>query len=141
MTSIPLLSLVIFLPWLGALALAALPRANPLTVRGLALLFSLSTLALGLLVWANFDASTPGWQLVEQHRWISFLHVSYHVGLDGMSLLLVLLTGLVAPAALLASWRIERDSRLFCLLFLSCRARRSACSSRWISSRGSSSGS
>ena len=118
MISWPLLSAIIFLPWLGALLLAVMPRANPAAVRGLALVSSLSTLALGLRAWANFDASAPGWQFAEQARWISFLHVSDHVGLDGLSLLLVLLTGLVAPAALLASWRIGRDPRLFGLLFL-----------------------
>ncbi|MSU46357.1 MAG: NADH-quinone oxidoreductase subunit M [Lacunisphaera sp.] len=118
MNSFPLLTLIIFIPWLGALLLAQMSRAHPKIIRGLALLFSLSTLALGLVAWANFTPAAAGYQFVEQHRWISFLNVSYHFGLDGMSLLLVLLTGLVAPAALLASWKIERDTRLFSLLLL-----------------------
>jgi len=50
-------------------------------------------------------------QFVERHAWIGVLNVYYHLGLDGMSLLLVLLTGLVGPVALLASWKIERDVR------------------------------
>jgi NADH-quinone oxidoreductase subunit M len=113
-----LLSTLVFTPWLGALVLAFLPRLNPRTTRIVALLFSLSTLALGLAAWANFDPAAAGFQFVEQRDWIGFLNVSYHLGLDGMSLILVLLTGLVAPAALLASWRVERDPRLFNLLFL-----------------------
>ena len=117
MNGLPILSLIIFAPWLGALLLALLPRATPKFTRGFALVFSLSTLALGLAAWANFQP-LPGYQFAEQHPWISVLNVSYHLGLDGMSLLLVLLTGLVAPAGLLASWKIERDPRLFCLLFL-----------------------
>ena len=112
-----LLSAIILMPWIGALVLAFAPRLDPKTSRVLALLFSFSTLALGLVAWAGFDPAT-GYQFVEQRQWISVLNVSYHLGLDGMSLILVLLTGLVAPAALLASWRIERDPRLFCILFL-----------------------
>ena len=113
-----LLSAVIFAPWIGALVLALTPGLGAKASRGLALAFSLSTLALGLVACASFDPAAAGYQFVEQHAWIKALNVSYHLGLDGMSLLLVLLTGLVAPAALLASWKIERDVRLFGLLFL-----------------------
>ena len=118
MTSLPLLSLIILTPWLGALLLALTPRLSPKTSRGLGLLFSLSTLGLSLVAWADFAPAAAGYQFVEQRHWISVLNVSYHLGLDGMSLILVLLTGLIAPAALLASWKIERDPRLFSLLFL-----------------------
>lgn len=113
-----LLSLIIFSPWIGALALAVLPQLAPKASRGLALAFSLTTLVLGLVAVAGFDPHATGLQFVEQHAWIPSLHVSYHLGLDGMSLLLVLLTALVAPAALLASWREVRDVRLLGILFL-----------------------
>ncbi len=118
MNGLPLLSLLIFLPWAGALALAGLPRLSVKASRVLALLFSLTTLALGLVATGRFDPHAAGLQLVEQHAWIPSLNVSYHLGLDGMSLLLVLLTGLVSPAALLASWHEERDVRLLGILFL-----------------------
>ena len=97
-----LLSAIILTPWIGALVLAFAPRLSPKTSRALALLSSLSTLALGLVAWSGFNPDA-GYQFVEQRPWISVLNVSYHLGLDGMSLMLVLLTGLVAPAALLAS--------------------------------------
>ncbi len=116
-----LLSLIICTPFLGALVLALTPRLSPQTSRRLALLFSLSTLGLGLLAWSSFNPATAGYQFEEKHAWISVRFVTditFHLGLDGMSLLLVLLTGLIAPAALLASWKIERDPRLFSLLFL-----------------------
>jgi NADH-quinone oxidoreductase subunit M len=121
MTSLPLLSLLILTPWLGALVLALMPRLSPQASRRLALLFSLSTLGLGLLAWSGFNPAIAGYQFEEKHAWISVQHVTditFHLGLDGMSLLLVLLTGLIGPVALLASWKIERDPRLFSLLFL-----------------------
>ncbi|HWA87711.1 MAG TPA: NADH-quinone oxidoreductase subunit M [Opitutus sp.] len=117
MNSLPLLSLIIFLPWLGALAFALLPRLSNNATRGFALAASLTTLLLGLAAAACFDPHA-GLQFTEQHPWIPSLHVSYHLGLDGLSLLLVLLTGVVSPAVLLASWREERDVRLFTILFL-----------------------
>ncbi len=118
MTSFPLLSLLVFLPWAGAALLAILRRQiTAAASRWLALAFSLSTLLLGAVAVGRFDPHA-GMQFVEQHPWIPSLHVSYHLGLDGMSLLLVLLTGLVSPAALLASWREQRDARLMSLLFL-----------------------
>ena len=118
MNSLPLLSLLVFAPWAGALVLALLPRLSAGASRGLALGTSLSTLIFGLIACSGFNPAATGYQFVEVHNWIRTLGVHYYLGLDGMSLLLVLLTGLVAPAALLASWKLERDVRLFNLLFL-----------------------
>jgi len=118
MNGFPWLSAIIFTPWAGALVLAWLRRLGPTASRWLVLAFSLSTLGLGLAALAAFHPADPAYQLVERHRWIPALNVEYHLGLDGMSLLLVLLTGLVAPAALLVSWRQERAPWLYGLLFL-----------------------
>jgi len=118
MSSLPLLSLIIFVPWAGAAVLTLLRGISPKASRTISLLFSLSTLALALLALRSFDASRTGYQFVENHDWIAALNVHYHLGLDGMSLLLVLLTAIVSPAALLASWRVTRSPRLFGSLFL-----------------------
>ena len=118
MSPLPLLSLIIFVPWVGAALIASLPRLGARACRVLALAFSLSTLALALAALGSFDRSAGGYQLVELHGWIGALGVHYHLGLDGLSLLLILLTGLVAPAGLLASWRQPGGPRLFSLLFL-----------------------
>jgi NADH-quinone oxidoreductase subunit M len=118
MSSVPLLSLIIFVPWVGALLLASLPRLGAPASRVLALAFSLSTLVLALVSLGSFDCASTGYQFVEHHGWIGALNSNYHLGLDGLSLLLVLLTGLLAPACLLASWRHIPDPRFFGLLFL-----------------------
>jgi NADH-quinone oxidoreductase subunit M len=118
MSSVPLLSLLVFVPWAGALVLACLPGLGRRALRILALGFSLSTLVLALASLGSFDRASTGYQFVERHAWIPSLGVHYHLGMDGLSLLLVLLTGLLAPAGLLASWRQERDARFFNLLYL-----------------------
>jgi NADH-quinone oxidoreductase subunit M len=113
---LPWLSLIIFTPWIGVLVLALVPRTA--ACRWIALLFSLSTLAFAIPLLRAFDSNATGGQFVEQHDWIASLNVTYHLGLDGLSLLLVLLTGLVAPASLLASWKQAQSPRLFNALFL-----------------------
>jgi NADH-quinone oxidoreductase subunit M len=118
MSSLPLLSALIFTPWLGAAVLLLLRQARPTTGRTLALGFSLSTLALGLVAVAGFDATRTAPQFVERHAWITALNIRYFLGLDGMSLLLVLLTGIVGPVAMLASWRVERAGSLCQALLL-----------------------
>jgi len=118
MKSLPLLSLLVFTPWIGAALLAVLRQASARASRIIALVFSLSTLALSLGLLAGFDPARTTPQFVERNPWITALNVHYHLGLDGLSLVLVLLTGIVTPAALLASWRVERSARLFGALFL-----------------------
>jgi NADH-quinone oxidoreductase subunit M len=115
---LPLLSLIISLPWAGATMLSFLPRLGARGVRWTSLLCSLSTLVLGLIAVRNFDPEVTGYQFAETRAWIASFNVRYHLGLDGLSLLLVLLTGIVSPLALLASWRDEPSPRLYGILFL-----------------------
>jgi len=118
MSGVPLLSLIVFAPVAGAALLALLRGARPATCRGLAFAFSLSPLVLGLAALGSFDPTHTGYQFVERHAWVEALNVHYHLGLDGLNLVLVLLTGIITPLAMLASWRIERAPRLFGALFL-----------------------
>lgn len=117
MNSLPLLSLIIFVPWAGALLLALLPRLPAGASRALAVFFSLSTLALGTTVLSGFDPAA-GLQFVEKHAWISALGVNYHLGADGLSLVLVLLTGVIAPVALFGTVRAAKQPALYAALFL-----------------------
>lgn len=118
MSSLPLLSLIVFTPLAGAILLGLLRGMTPAMSRALALLFSLSTLGLGLVALSGFDPARTTAQFVERRDWISAFNVHYHLGLDGLSLVLVLLTGIVTPTALLASWNVSRNPRLFGALFL-----------------------
>jgi NADH-quinone oxidoreductase subunit M len=104
-----LLSLIIFLPLAGALvALAAggrgdRPDRGPL-VRAIALGTSLVTFAGTLGLWWGFDPQGPAFQFEEQYAWIPDLGIQYYIGVDGISLLLIVLTGFLTPIALLSSW-------------------------------------
>ncbi len=119
MSSWPLLSLIIFVPWVGALLLALFGRnLGARSRRALGFGFSCSTLALTILVLMSFDPAAVGYQFVEHHAWITALDVHYHLGLDGLGLLPVMLTGIVSPLCLLASSRIERGAHTFGALFL-----------------------
>lgn len=111
-----LLTAIVLAPALGAVLITLL-RLPAAPAKILGLLFSLSTAALGVTALCRFDANDTALQFVENFEWIAALDIRYHLGLDGMSLILVLLTAIVAPTALLASWRLE-NARLFNTLFL-----------------------
>src|SRR5215213_1897989 len=112
-----MLSATIFIPLLGAIAIALLPRDNAGLIRRAAALFSAVSLVVSLLVWARYDAGAVGIQLAERFVWIPTVNIQYFVGVDGLSLPLVVLTTLLTFLAVLASWRIElRVKEYFALL-------------------------
>lgn len=114
-----LLSWIVFTPWIGALLVFLLRcKLSPRLGRLLPVAFSLSTLALGLLALTRFDPAVTGLQFVEKQAWITALNVNYHLGLDGLSLVLVLLTGLLAPLALYGTTRTVRCPAIHGALFL-----------------------
>ena len=118
----PLLSTLIAIPALGALILLAFgdDDRQAATVRGVALAVSLVAFAGTLLLWARFDASSAEFQFVERHAWMPVLGVSYTVGVDGISLLLLVLTGFLTPLALLCSWEsVHTRARGFAICLLS----------------------
>jgi NADH-quinone oxidoreductase subunit M len=100
-----LLSVVTFLPALAAVVIALLPRGRAALVRWLAFLVATATFAASLLLYFGFDARRADYQFVEQVRWMPSFGISYHLGIDGISLLLVLLTTFLSALALLSSWR------------------------------------
>lgn len=103
----PLLSLVTFLPLVGA-AFIVFIRGEPDVVaqnsRAVALWTALVTFLLSLLVWANFDPDQPGFQLIERSPWLPGLGIEYHMGVDGISLWFVLLSTLLTLVCVIGSW-------------------------------------
>jgi NADH-quinone oxidoreductase subunit M len=108
MSALPLLSMAIFLPLLGALAIFSnwgngeLSQAN--NARWVALWSSLVTFGITLILWINYDASSSEFQFQDRLQWMPLLNVEYHVGVDGISLPLILLSALLIPLSILASW-------------------------------------
>ena len=106
-----ILSIVTFLPLVGAAAILltrlaagrAEPHALDNSARWIALITTLVTLAVSVLLVAQFDASDPGYQFVEYVPW--FAGAAYHLGVDGISILFVLLTAFLMPLCILASWK------------------------------------
>jgi NADH-quinone oxidoreductase subunit M len=113
------LSLLTFLPLAGAIAIAITPRAEVGRVRWLALAASLVTFALAVRVFVSFDVYQPGMQFIEHRPWINSPPIGYHLGIDGLSLLLILLTAFLTPLAVLTSWTsITRHVKEFFLFLL-----------------------
>ncbi len=112
-----LLSSVVFLPLLCALIVLLVPGeklAKPLT-----LVASLITFAVSLTILTQFDPSSASLQLVERHIWIAPLGISYFLGVDGISLWLVIMTTFLTPIALMGAWSgVEKQGKAFCITLL-----------------------
>ncbi len=116
-----LLSLILFSPLIGAAVLAVLPVRNKKTVRYLALAISLIPLIATLVVWSGFAAApadAAGYKFVENYSWYEAVNSNYIVGVDGLSLTMVLLTTLLTPLAILASFGVNDKVRAYMALFL-----------------------
>src|SRR3989339_1597675 len=99
-----LITLLLLIPLVGGLLILVLPKTKENIVRYSGLAISTVTFILSLLLYFNFDLTNGDFQFIHQFKWIEKLNVSYFVGIDGMSLLLVLLTTFLTPLTLLSSW-------------------------------------
>ncbi len=116
-SSAPILSIVTFLPLAGALFIALLPREALQNIRYTALWTTLLTFAISLLIWLNFDPATPGFQFLEERDWLG--PIKYKMGVDGISMLFVILTTFLMPLCILASWdAIEDRVKEYMIAFL-----------------------
>src|SRR5260370_1328295 len=106
-SGLPILSLVTFLPLVGAFFIL-LVRGEPEVVarnaRNVALLTTVVTFLLSLELWFGFDRRSADFQFVEKADWIPQFGIAYHMGVDGISVLFVLLSTLLTPICILASW-------------------------------------
>ncbi len=106
------------LPLAGGVAVLLVPRRYPNLARVLGVTFSLLALALTAGLWFAFDKSAGALQMVERAPWVPSIGMEYHLGIDGISLLLLLLSALLVPFSLFASWNISRNPKLYFALVL-----------------------
>ncbi len=113
-----LLTLILFSPAILAGVMVFFPSGEVGLLRWTAFIGSLVTLGLSVLLWYGYDPQQAGFQFVERAIWYPTINSSYHVGIDGISLPMVLLTTLLTPLAILASFGIEDRVKSYMILFL-----------------------
>src|SRR5215212_10903044 len=122
LTGFPILTSLVALPVAGALLLLLVPgndERSAALVRNIALIVSVLVFGETLLMWARFNPASADFQFVERHAWIPAFGITYAVGVDGISLFLLVLTGFLTPLALLCSWEsVHKRTRLFCVAIL-----------------------
>ncbi|MBL8908239.1 MAG: NADH-quinone oxidoreductase subunit M, partial [Rhizobiales bacterium] len=117
MSGWPILSVVTFLPLVGAALILSIRGDDETALRSIrwaALWTTIVTFVLSLLIWLNFDQASPDMQFVERHEWLSGV-ASYHLGVDGISMLFVILTTFLMPICILASWHVSTRLREYML--------------------------
>jgi NADH-quinone oxidoreductase subunit M len=112
------LSLLTTLPIAGALTTLILGTRNKATPRWIALAFSLAALTFTLILWTHFDPTSTTLQFQQRHLWIAPLNAEYRVGIDGLGLLMLLLSAIVTPIAIFASWHTSDRANLYFALIL-----------------------
>jgi NADH-quinone oxidoreductase subunit M len=121
MTDWPILSTVTFLPLVGVVLILLIrddSESARRNIRNIALLTTVVTFLISLLIWGGFDKSDPGFQMVEKTAWLD-RGISYHMGVDGISMLFVILTTFLMPLCILASWdSVQKRVKEYMIAFL-----------------------
>ncbi len=112
------LSLIVFLPLLGAFVMLLLPNERKGLIRGLAVFFAAAALAVSLYAYTAHNGGTAEMQLVERHSWIPTFGIHYYLGVDGLSMPLILLTTVLSLISLIASFGIETRVKEYFFWFL-----------------------
>ncbi len=122
MLDLPLLSILTFLPLLSSFFIFLIPTKNEGTARNAraaAFFTTLIELALSLVLYINFDPTKAEFQYVEKHTWLETYHISYYLGVDGLSVCLILLTNITMPLAILSTWNgVRTRVKEYMLAFL-----------------------
>ena len=113
-----ILTLITFIPLAGGMLILFIPREKHSAIKWTALVFSLPSLVLSILLWIWYDPSKPGMQFVQNVRWIEALNVHYYLGVDGISVPLIFLTTLLTTLSLVYSWIINERPKEYFALFL-----------------------
>jgi NADH-quinone oxidoreductase subunit M len=112
-----MITLLTLLPIVGGLIVLALAASRDLA-RLIGMVFAVGSLVFSLLLWFGFDPRHPGMQFEEQHAWAPSLGMMYHVGVDGLGVLMLALSALVVLMSLVASWSNERHTAVYYALVL-----------------------
>ena len=116
-STFPSVSFLTLLPFVGGVTVLLLGRAGRSAARLTALIFATAAVAYTLLLWSRFDPSLAGMQMQEMHPWEPAIGLAYHVGLDGLSLLMLAVSSIVILMAVAASWSNPTQGPIyFCLL-------------------------
>ncbi|HEX8992214.1 MAG TPA: NADH-quinone oxidoreductase subunit M [Anaerolineales bacterium] len=113
-----LLSAILFVPALSAVLMLFLPSRKLNLLRWFALVASLIPFAISVYLWSRFNSDASGFQFQEQYQWYPAIGSSLHLGVDGLSLTMVLLTTLLTPLAILASFSVTDRVKPYMMLFL-----------------------
>ena len=118
-----LLSNLILIPLIGSLLVLFIPSQYKETIKVTVLSFSLAEFLLSLMMWMSFDNSSSRFQFVEAYNWIESSNIIFYLGVDGISLFFILLTTLLIPICLLASWdAIKFNEKEYFIAFLAMEA-------------------
>ena len=122
MANWPLLTFTTFLPLVGAVAIFFVRGTQEDVARNaryVALWTTIITFVLSLFIWINFDPANPGYQMVEKREWIPDFNITYHMGVDGISVLFVILSTFLMPLCILASWEsVQTRVKEYMIAFL-----------------------
>ncbi|HSM24130.1 MAG TPA: NADH-quinone oxidoreductase subunit M [Anaerolineaceae bacterium] len=116
----PILSVTIFIPLVAGLIILLFGRKKPDLIRPLALIASTLVLLLTIILWASYSIDDAGYQFIEYIPWLPQLGIAYHLGVDGIGIAMLLMTGLVVFSGVLVSWNVDnRPNEFFSyLMFL-----------------------
>src|SRR5258708_6392188 len=118
MNMFPFISCLTVVPLAGAIIVLIFGSKSKQLASGLGFAFAFLALAIALVLWHRFDSTSGGLQFEEVHAWIPTLGVQYHVGIDGLGLLMLLLSAIVVPMAMAASSEIQERAPLYFSLIL-----------------------
>lgn len=112
-----ILTIILFSPVVAAAIVFFLPERQEKLIKWVSFVLSLVPFGFSLALWFLFDPNAAGFQFVEQYIWYAAINSSYHVGVDGIALSMVLLTTLLTPLAILASFSIQHNIKSYMILF------------------------
>ncbi|MEE8472087.1 MAG: NADH-quinone oxidoreductase subunit M [Dehalococcoidia bacterium] len=114
----PVLTAILLLPFLGALVILLVPSARVLAIKVVAAVAASGTLGLSLYVFLSYDHVRGGYQFIETYRWLPGAGISFHLGVDGISVPMVLLTGVIIFAGVFIAWNTALRAKDFFVLLL-----------------------